>query len=217
MKSDTDLKNDVIAELHWEPAVDATRIEVAVRDGIVAISGKVDNYAQKCAAERAVARVASVRGIAMDLEVRLPPHGKRPGTELAHAALQALRWHSLVPEDKVKVEVESGVVSLTGEVDWEYQRASAERCVRPLIGVVGVRNLIALSPRAQAENIAAEITAALQRHADREAKHIRIGVAGGVVTLEGHVDSLAEHDAAIGTAFSTMGVSRVVDKREVLP
>lgn len=216
MKSDTDLKSDVIAELRWNPAVAPTQIGVAVRDGIVTLSGQVDSYLQKCAAERAVMRVAGVRGIAIDLEVRLEPHAERSDTEIALAAAQALRWHSLVPEDKVRVEVEDGVVSLTGEVDWDYQRLSAEQCVQPLTGVVEVRNLIALRPRAKADNITSEITAALRRHADREAQHIRIEVDGSVVTLSGRVDSLPEHDAAIGTALSTKGVSHVVDRLQIV-
>lgn len=215
MKSDLELKTDVTDELRWDPAVDATKVGVAVRDGIVTLSGQVDTYAQKHAAERAAMRVAGVRGIALDVEVHLAPDGKRSDTEIAQAALHALRWHSLVPNDKVQVEVENGYVTLRGEVDWNYQRASAEQCIRPLIGVTGVHNLVTITARANADDIGAQIIAALRRHALREANHIRVGVEGGVVTLTGQVDSLPEHDAVVGTAYAARGVSRVVDKLQI--
>jgi osmotically-inducible protein OsmY len=215
LKSDLELKTDVTAELLWDPAVNATNVGVAVRDGIVTLSGQVDNNAQKHAAERAVMRVAGVHGIALDIEVRLAPDGKRSDAEIALGALHALRWHSVVPDHKIQVDVEHGHVTLKGEVDWDYERASAEHCIRPLIGVAGVRNLITIKARADVADIGAQITAALRRHAVREANHIRVDVEGGVVTLSGQVDSLPEHDAVVGTAYAARGVSRVVDKLQV--
>ena len=215
MKSDSDVKHDVTEELRWDPAVNATNIGVAVRDGIVTLSGQVDSFAQKHAAERAVMRVGGVRGIALELEVRLAPHGTRTDTEIAQAALHALRWHSLVPDDKVRVEVEGGKLALSGEVDFAYQRASAEECVRALVGVTAIDNRITIRPRVGEYDIAGQIGAALKRHAERQARHIKVDVEGAVVTLSGMVDSLAEHDAAIGTAFASPGVARVVDRLEV--
>jgi osmotically-inducible protein OsmY len=199
----------------WDPAVNATNVGVAVKDGIVTLSGEVDTFLQKHAIERAVRRVSGVRGIAVDLEVKLAPDGHRSDADIAHAALMALRWHSLVPADKVRVEVEDGGVTLLGEVDWAYESASAEQCVRPLIGVKTVDNRITIRPRASAEDIRTQIAAAFARHARREASQVTVDVEGGVVTLRGKVDSLPEHDAAIGTAFAAKGVSRVVDKLEV--
>lgn len=215
MKSDLQLKADITAELVWDPAVNPTNIGVAVKNGIVTLSGEVDTYLQKHAVERAVRRVAGVRGIAMDLEVRLAPDHVRSDSDIAQAALHALRWHSLVPDDKVKVEVEDGWVTLTGEVDWGYQSASAEQCVHPLVGVKGVTNGIRLKQRANPAEMRQDISAAFTRHAEREANHIGIEVDGSVVTLSGKVSSMSEHDAAIGTAYAAKGVTRVIDHLEV--
>jgi osmotically-inducible protein OsmY len=215
MKSDLQIKSDVTAELVWDPAVNSTSVGVAVKDGIVTLSGSVDTYMQKHAVERAVRRVSGVRGIAVDLEVRLSPGHKRTDAEIAEAALHALRWHSLVPEDRIKVEVEDGWVTLRGELEWAYQAASAEQTVRPLVGVRGIRNEIRIVQHASAQQIRSEITSALTRHAQREAGRIAIDVESGVVTLHGQVDSLAEHDAAMGTAVAAMGVTRVIDRLEV--
>jgi osmotically-inducible protein OsmY len=217
MKTDIQIKTDVNAELLWDPEVDATSVGVAVRDGIVTLSGTVDTYARKHAVERAARRIAGVRGIAVDLEVRLSPGHARTDAEIAQAAVHALRWHSLVPDDKVKVVVENGWVTLSGEVDWGYQSASAEQAVRPLIGVKGVGNEIRLKQRASPAQIQADLSAAFGRHAQRQADHVSVEVDGGVVTLRGTVDSLAEHDAAIGTAYSAKGVTRVIDRIEVQP
>jgi osmotically-inducible protein OsmY len=215
MKSDMQIKSDVTAELLWDAAVNSTNVGVAVKDGIVTLGGTVDTFLQKHAVERAARRVGGVRGIAVDLEVRLAPGHKRTDAEIAQAVLHTLRWHSLVPDDKVKVEVENGWVTLTGEVDWRYQLMSAEHCVRPLIGVRGVTNEVRLKQHADPQHIHAGIAAALTRHAEREADHIAIEVDGGVVTLRGKVDSLAEHDAVIGTAIAAKGVARVIDRLDV--
>lgn len=215
MKTDEQLKKDVAAELAWDPAINTTNIGVAVRSGIVTLSGTLDTYVQKHAVERAARRVADVRGIALDLEVRLSPGHARTDSEIAQAVAHALRWHSLVPEDKVKVEVEDGWVRLIGETDWAYQRASAEQSVRPLVGVRGVTNDISIKARANASNISHDISSALERHARREAQRIAVDVEGGVVTLRGTVDSLAERHAVVGTAYAAPGVSRVVDQLEV--
>lgn len=215
MKTDLQLKSDVTAELVWDPTVNATRIGVAVKDGIVTLSGQVDTYMQKHAVERAVRRVGGVRGIALDLDVQLAPHDKRTDAEVAAAAVNALKWHSLVPDDKVKVEVDDGWVTLTGELDWGYQSASAEQCVRPLLGVRGVTNQVRLKQHANPAEIRADIEAALTRHAQREARRISVEVDGGVVTLRGEVDSLAEREAAEGTAYAAKGVTRVIDRIEV--
>lgn len=215
MKTDLQLKSDISAELAWDPSIEATHIGVAVENGVVTLSGDVDTYLQKHAVERAVRRVSGVRGIAVDLNVHLAPGGKRSDAEVAQAALYALAWHSLVPEDKVKVEVEDGWVTLTGELDWGYQSASAEQCIRPLIGVRGIGNQIRLKQRANPAGIRTDIESALTRHAQREAKHIAVEVDGSVVTLRGRVESMAEHEAAIGTAWASRGVTRVIDQLAV--
>lgn len=217
MKSDSQLKSDVTDELVWDPAIHETNIGVMVKDGVVTLSGYLDTYAEKRAVERAVRRVSGVRGIALDLDVKLSPEHKRSDTEIAQAAIAALSLNSLVPEDKVKVEVENGVITLTGQVDWAYQLASAEQCMRPLKGVKQLINRVTIKPRTSSKDISGQISAALRRQAERDARHIGIEVEGSVVTLTGKVHSLAEHDAAVGTAFGAHGVSRVVDRLEVRP
>ena len=212
MKTDQQLKSDVTAELLWDATIEPAHVGVAVNNGIVTLSGQVDNWLQKHAVERAVRRVSGVRGIALDLNVKLPAGQQRSDADIAQAVLNALKWHSLVPEERVKVEVEDGYVTLTGEVDWSYQLAGAEQCVRPLVGVRGVTNRITIAQRARPEEIKTAIAAALKRHAEREAERIQINVDGSAVTLRGEVDSLAEHEAAIGTAYAAKGVTRVIDE-----
>lgn len=215
MKTDAHIKADVTDELAWDPAVNATGIGVAVKDGVVTLTGHLDSYAEKHAVERAVHRVAGVRGIAVELDVRLTAQHKRSDSDIAQAAATALQLNSLVPDEKIQVLVENGRVTLTGEVDWSYQLASAEQCVRPLAGVRGLSNRITIKSRASSKDVGAQISAALTRQAEREAKHITVEVEGSVVTLWGKVHSLAEREAAVGAAFSARGVSRVVDKLEV--
>lgn len=215
MKTDAHIKADVTDELAWDPAVNATGIGVAVRDGVVTLTGHLDSYAEKHAVERAVHRVAGVRGIAVELDVRLAAQHKRSDSDIAQAAATALQLNSLVPDEKIQILVENGRVTLTGEVDWSYQLASAEQCVRPLAGVRGLSNRITIKSRASSKDVGAQISAALTRQAAREAKHITVEVEGSVVTLWGKVHSLAEREAAVGAAFSARGVSRVVDKLEV--
>lgn len=215
MKTDPEIKADVLAELKWDPTVDETDVGVLVNQGVVTLTGHLNSFAQKHAAERAVRRVAGVRGIAVEVDVKLSATHKRSDTEIAQAAVNALRWHSLVPEDKIKVEVEDGWIALSGTVDWHYQSRSAEHSLRTLVGVRGITNDIVVKPHVNSTNVAAAISSALARHAAREAGKIRIDVAGDVVTLKGQVDSLPERDAAIGAAFTTAGVSRVVNKLEV--
>lgn len=215
MKTDSQLKADVTDELAWDPAINSTGIGVMVTDGVVTLTGHLNSFAEKHAVESAVQRVEGARGIALELDVKLSAEHKRSDSEIAQAAATALQLHSLVPDGKLKVTVEGGWVTLSGEVDWSYQRASAEQCIWPLAGVLGVDNHITITPRASGKDIGEQITAALTRQAMREARHIDVAVEGGVVTLNGTVHSLAEREAAVGAAFSAQGVSRVVDKLRV--
>ncbi|HEX9721330.1 MAG TPA: BON domain-containing protein [Ramlibacter sp.] len=215
MKTDAQLKADVTDELTWDAAVKATGVGVMVENGVVTLTGHLDSFAEKHAIEHAVRRAAGVRGIALELDVKAASEHRRSDSEIARAAAEAIRLNSLVPEGKVRVEVENGWVTLTGDVDWGYQFASAEQCVRPLAGVRGLFNEIAVTPRVKGDDIATQITAALTRQAVREASHIGIEVEGGVVTLSGKVHSRAEHDAALGVAFAARGVSHVVDRLRI--
>jgi osmotically-inducible protein OsmY len=215
MKSDSQLKIDVCEEIAWDPALNSDGIGVMVKDGVVTLSGHLDTYTQRNAAERAVRRVSGVRAIALELDVKLSPQHRRSDSEIAQAACAALDLNSVVPASKVLVEVENGKITLTGEVDWAYQLASAEQAVSHLMGVRAVDNRIRIKPLASGKDIAAQISAALMRHASREAKQIDVEVNGAVVTLRGKVHSLAERKAIIGTAFAAHGVSRVEDYLEV--
>lgn len=215
MKTDSQLKTNVIDELAWDPAINATGIGVMVTDGVVTLTGHLNSFAEKEAVERAIQRVDGVRGVALELDVKLAAEHKRTDSEIAQAAATSLRLNSLVPCDKIKILVENGWVTLSGEVDWSYQLVRAEQCIRQLAGVHGLYNRITIKPRASGRNIGEQITAALTRQAMREARHIDVEVEGGVVTLKGTVHSLAEREAAVGAAFSAQGVSRVVDKLKV--
>jgi osmotically-inducible protein OsmY len=217
MKTDAQLKNDVCAELDWDPSINASQVGVAVKDGIVTLTGHLDTYAEEHAVERAVQRVHGVRAIAVELDVKLDPGHVRTDADIAAAALSAFKWHAQIPMDRIQVQVEKGWVTLGGEVDWEYQRREAEKAVRPLTGVVGVSNAIKLKPRVSPANLAQRIREALARHAEHEAKHIEVSVEGGVVTLRGSVDSWAERVAAAGATWSAPGVSSVVNEIKVQP
>lgn len=215
MKTDTQLKQDVEAELAWDAIVNANDVGVAVKDGVVTLSGHLDSYAEKYAAERAAQRVKGVKAVALELDVRLGPAAKRTDADIATAAESALRWHALVPEDRIKVTVEKGWVTLAGDVEWDFQRQSAFKAVRSLTGVVGVSNSIALKPKVTPANITSRIQGALERQAMREAKGIEVIVDGSTVTLKGQVHSWAERNAAQGAAWSAPGITSVVNQLRV--
>jgi osmotically-inducible protein OsmY len=161
MKTDVQLKHDVVAELDWERAINATNVGVAVKDGVVTLSGHIDTYAEKDAIERAVQRVEGVRALAVELDVKLAPGHQRSDSEIAAAAESSFNWHALVPADRIKVRVEKGWVTLSGELDWDYQRRNAESAVRALMGVVGVSNTIVIKPQTAPANVVGRIREAL--------------------------------------------------------
>lgn len=213
MKTDLQLKQDVTDELNWDPAIDAAAIGVEVRQGVVTLSGHLRSYAEKVAAERVAQRVRGVRAVVVDLEVLIP--GEFRDEEIAAAARNMLQWHVHVPSEQIHVTVEKGCVTLTGIVEWGYQRRLAERVVAQLRGVTAVTNQIGVKPGVAPADLHARITAALKRHAEREARHIEILVERDAVTLKGKVDSLLEREAAVGAAWSAPGVSRVIDDLHV--
>jgi osmotically-inducible protein OsmY len=186
-----------------------------VKDGVVTLTGHLDTFAEKFAIERAVQRVQGVKAVAVELDVKLAPSHKRSDTEIAQAAESGMRWHSAVPDDRVQIKVEQGWVTLSGELDWEFQRDSAYKAVRTLTGVVGVTNLILLKPCVAPADISSRIRDALTRHAEREAKHIEVNVVGSTVTLRGHVDSWAERKTAQGAAWAAPGITSVVNRLAV--
>ena len=215
MKTDADLKRDVVAELNWDPAVNATAIGVAVRDGVVTLTGHLGTYAEKQAASRAVQRVAGVKAVALELDVKLSPDHKRSDTEIAASIENAIRWNTVVPVDAIRVTVDHGWVTLKGDVDWDYQRRGIEKAIRPLMGVVGVSNEIALRAKVKAADVSRKIEEALTRQAIREAKHIHVAVDGATVKLTGAVHSWQERTAAQGVAWSAPGVHAVINELRI--
>ena len=215
MKSDIQIQNDVIEELKWEPSLNAPEIAVAVKNGVVTLSGQVDSYMKKLAAEQAAKRVAGVKAIAEDIQVGVSPELRKSDTEIAEAVLNALKWHTAVNESKIKVKVENGNVKLEGEVDWEYERLSAKSSIEHLTGVRSVINLITIKPKIKPSDIVQLITAALQRSATIDAKKVRVDVVGNKVILTGQVRSFAEKEDAEKAAWFAPGVSVVESKLEV--
>lgn len=209
MKTDSDVKKDVLTELAWDPLVPEARVGVTVSEGVATLTGHLDTYAEKVAARRAVERVSGVKAIAMELDVIPLGLHQRSDTEIATAIEHALSWNTSIPQDRVKVTVEKGWVTLSGELDWNFQRRAVERMIRPLKGVVGITDNIRLKTLAVPVNISSRIQDALTRQAVREARRIEISMDGSVVTLRGHVHSWAERNAAEGATWSAPGVSRV--------
>lgn len=212
---DKKLRQDVIDELAFEPSLNAETIGVAAEHGIVTLSGHVESYPQKLAAERSVWRVRGVKGLAQEIEVRLPGHKRRADDEIAQRAVDILAWNTAVPPGAVKVRVAGGLVTLTGTVCWNHQRQAAARAVRELSGVAGIVNHIELTSPVLASDVRQHIAAALSRHAKVEADSIGIAVDGGTVTLTGDVDNWDERMAVESAAWSVSGVHSVVDRLRI--
>ena len=210
--SDLQLRQDVLDELEFEPSVNAAHIGVAANKGVVTLTGFVTSYAEKAAAERATRRVKGVKAIAEEIEVRLPSHTKRADDEIAARAVDILKWQVGLPADRIKVKVEKGGVTLTGEVDWQFQRTDAEYAVHKLTGVTHVANQIRVASAVHASEIREKIQNALQRSAEVEASRITVQTEGGRVVLSGKVRAWYERDIAERAAWSAPGVTEVQDQ-----
>jgi len=185
---------------------------VTANNGVVTLTGYVGSYMEKWAAERAAGRVSGVKGVAEELEIRYPFREKHGDDDIAKRALQVLSWDINVPKDKVKIMVEKGWVTLSGDLDWYYQRNAAEADVRMLHGVTGVSDNIKIKPSVHASDVSAKITAALKRNAQIEADNITVRADGGKVTLTGKIETWHDRDLAERTAWSAPGVTQVDDR-----
>jgi osmotically-inducible protein OsmY len=211
------LRNDILDELAYEPIVDAAHIGVAVDQNVVTLTGHVSSYAQRLAAVAAVRRLKGVHGIADEIEVVDSTQVRTSDDDLVKRAINMLSWDSVVPGEAIQVTVHKGLVTLTGKVNWQYQKSSAERGIRRLADVRGVINNIEIEPHARAENIKGKIEAALKRHAEVEARDIRVSVRDNSdVLLEGDVQSWDEKVAIENAAWSAPGVKNVRDRLVVV-
>ncbi len=211
MLNNLELQKKVLDALDWEPSLDATRIGVAASGGVVTLTGQVPSYADRWTAERVIKQMAGVKGLANDVEVRLPGDARRTDTDLVSAAVRALEWDVQVPHQRIKLRAAEGWITLEGQVEWQYQREAAERAVRHLLGVRGVSNQITLTVRVTPADLKNRIEAALKRNAELEARKIRVETKGGTVVLDGTVHSWAERDEAERAVWAAPGVAAVED------
>lgn len=213
-KTDSKLKQDVEDELRWDPRVNEAQIGVSVDNGAVTLLGAVDMYSQKSAAEDAVKRVSGVRTVAQDLTVKILGDHIRSDSDIARAVQSALTWDVVVPKS-VTASVQSGSVTLEGQVTWNYQRDAAERAIRHLAGVTAVSNCVTLKPQASTAEVKEKVQAALQRQATADARSIQVETSGGKVTLTGHASSWQSIEDAAHAAWAAPGVTEVVDQVKI--
>ena len=217
VRSDEEIQRDVLEELKWDARVRPNEIGVAVKDGVVTLTGWVDSYLKKLAAEEDAYHVPGVKAVVNDIEVRLPGSAQRTDPDLAKAVLDALKWDAGIPTDKIQVTVDHGWVTLKGEVEYYFQKRDAERAVERLSGVRGVTNLLVVRTQPTPSDLKEQIEKALVRNAEIDARRITVEVQGSKVILRGTVSSYAEKKAAEETAWSAPGVTEVDNRIDVSP
>ena len=211
MAQDHDLQQAVLAELAWEPSVTAAHLGVSAAAGVVTLTGHVDTYSQKLAAEQAALRVRGVKAVAEEIEVRLAFDRKRGDDDIAAAAIERLAWSAGIPPDRFTVKVEKGWVTLTGMADWHYQKEEAGLDVRRLLGVVGLSNQITVKPRVDTSSLSDDINQALHRSWFFDASDLRVSAEGGQVRLTGTVGSQRDRQSAAATAWAAPGATNVIN------
>lgn len=209
MRNNAELKRDVLDELLWDPSINPTNVQVEAHDGAVTLNGSIGSYTEMYAAERDARRVRGVFSVVNHLEVRLPPAYERTDADLVGAAKDALRWNTLVPDDRISVSADDGRLTLTGEVPYHYQREAAYNAVRSLVGVTSVDNQIRIAPSVSPGEVKTQIEKALVRNAETDATNIRVEAHDGSVTLRGKVHSWTERDEAGWAAWAAPGVRDV--------
>jgi len=215
--TDKDLKQQLQNALDYDPVVDASDIGVAVDEGVVTLRGNVASYTEKIAAERVALRLYGVKAVANDLVVRLVSDYQRTDTEIAQAVVNALKWHTSVPDDRVSITVKDGWIAFAGTLDWQYQKDAAARAVRDLAGVKGVTNEIRVQARVKTIDVRDKIEAAFKRSAEIDARRINVTAQDGTIILSGNVHSWAERQEAERAAWAAPGVSLVEDRLTVVP
>jgi osmotically-inducible protein OsmY len=212
MKSDADIRRDVETELQWDPSIDDRKIGVIVNDGVLTLTGEVNHYAGKWTAEDIAKRVSGVRAIANDIQVQIPLSSVRTDTDIAEAAANALRWNVSMGGAQVKPIVKDGWITLSGKVNWGFQKTSAENSVRSLMGVKGVINDVVVASNIKATDVKQKIEDAFKRHAILDSKDIEVKVDNSTVTLKGHVHTWQEHEDAARAAWAAPGVANVENR-----
>lgn len=215
MKTDLEIQQDVVEELKWEPSLNAYLVGVHVKHGEVTLSGLVNTYSEKVTAEKAAKRVAGVKAIIDNIQVSNSPDYRKADAEIAEAVHNALKWHTTVQDEKIKISVEDGNVKLEGQVDWAYQRNTVKTAIENITGVRSVTNLITIKPQITSSDIHQKISSAFQRAANIDAGKITVNVMGSIITLRGKVRSLAEKDDAESAAWAAPGVTGVENYLEV--
>jgi osmotically-inducible protein OsmY len=215
MRTDAQIKQDVLDELTWQPNINGTQIGVIVEDGVVTLSGVVDEYAKKVAAEKATKKVAGVKAVAEDIEVKYGDDFKKTDKEIAKVVVNALEWNSTIPKEKIMVKVEDGYIYLTGEVPWEYQKNAVKNTVLNLMGVKGVINNIIIESNVKPSEVKENIKKAYKRSANIDANKINIDIDGHIVKLTGTVSSIKEKEDAGKAAFHAPGVTEVKNHLKV--
>lgn len=219
MKTDEQLQTDVLAELKWDPRIQSNQIGVIAKDGAVTLTGIVETYSEKLAAERAAKRVKGVRAIAETIEVKLPTQMRTTDEGIAERIAQILKWNSMLRHTDIQAEVRNGHVTLTGDVDWAYQKHAAASRIEELQGVASIFNQIKLRQKTDpvgARDVQKQITSALHRHANVEASKVRVSVADGKVTLDGTIDAYCERELIEDAVWATAGVKQIVDNLTVV-